>query len=70
MRNMKWSKFILFNFIGAVLWVLFWSSLAYFLGTKSEILFETLEQYSSVGLVFVALIAFYLVKIKNNGAES
>ena len=32
--QMKWKKFLLFNFMGAVLWVVFWCSLAYFLGDK------------------------------------
>ncbi len=68
--NMKWSKFVLFNFLGAVLWVLFWSSIAYFLGDQSEILFETFKQYSFVGLVFIALIVYYQIKRKSNRAES
>ena len=64
MGKMKWSKFVFFNFIGAVLWVLFWSSSAYFLGSESDILFETFKQYSLVGLVFIALFVYFIVKRK------
>ena len=68
--NMKWPKFLIFNFLGAVLWVLFWSGLAYFLGSQAEILFETFKPYIFMGLVFIALIVYCLVKRKNNCAES
>ena len=66
MGKMKWLKFVFFNFIGAVLWVVFWASIAYFLGSKSDILFETFKQYSFIGLVFVGLLVYFIVKRKSN----
>jgi len=46
--KMPWKKFVLFNFLGAVLWVSVVASLGYFFGSRWEWLMTELEEFQIV----------------------
>ncbi len=51
--QMRWKRFLVYNIIGAVLWVLFWAGIAFFLGNKLDfifMLFKKFEVYAIIGL--------------------
>lgn len=55
--DMKWSRFIVFNFIGAVLWVVTWASIGYFGGSH----IQTLLKYQVyVSIVFILLLCGFI----------
>ena len=61
--DMKWSKFIVFNTIGAFLWVLTWTLLGYFGGSHIETLLKYQIYVTFAFLVFLAgFIAWKLLK--------
>lgn len=53
--RMPWRKFVLFNFLGAAVWVSVVASLGYFFGSRWQIVTEQLE-YVEIGLVGVLLL--------------
>jgi membrane-associated protein len=54
--KMPWKKFVLFNFLGAVVWVSVIASLGYFFGSRWDWLTERLEVVE-IALVVVFIIA-------------
>jgi len=56
--KMPWRKFLLFNFLGAVLWVTVVASLGYFFGSRWEWLMKELEELQ---LVLAAVAVFVLL---------
>ena len=54
--KMPWKKFVLFNFLGAVLWVSVVASLGYFFGSRWEWLMTELEEFQIV-LAAIAVVA-------------
>lgn len=52
---MPWRKFLLYNAIGAALWVGWWSALSYFLGTHLVDVIEKAHQYKWWAIVLVVL---------------
>ena len=70
--KMPWRKFLLFNFLGALLWVSSVASLGYFFGSRWEWLMNELEETEialAVLLVMVALILKWHARKKTSGAE-
>jgi membrane protein DedA with SNARE-associated domain len=61
--EMHWMKFILFNVIGATLWVTTWASIGYFGGNHINA-FLRYQLYFSIGvvIVLVAFAGFHLFK--------
>lgn len=59
--DMKWGKFIVFNFIGAVLWVFTWTSFGYFGGNNIQLLLRY-QVYATIVFIF-ALVGFISWKI-------
>jgi membrane-associated protein len=53
--KMPWKKFVLFNFLGAVLWVSVVACLGYFFGSRLQLITERLE-YVEIALVVVLVI--------------
>jgi membrane protein DedA with SNARE-associated domain len=53
--RMPWKKFVLFNFLGAAVWVSVVASLGYFFGSRWQIVTEQLE-YVEIGLIGVLLL--------------
>lgn len=57
--NMPWPRFLLYNAVGAALWVGLWGGGAYLLGQHMEMLirlFNTFEPYVVAGVVVTALL--------------
>ncbi len=63
--GMRWEKFLLFNMLGAALWVAVWVSLGYFSGNHIDTIYNTAARYSTylaiaAGVFIVSLIARHL----------
>lgn len=50
--EMKWSKFLIYNIIGASLWVVFWAMIGYFGGSHIS-LFINFELYFTIGVILI-----------------
>jgi membrane protein DedA with SNARE-associated domain len=60
--GMHWARFLLFNAIGAALWVAVWTCIGYFSGNHINSIYSTATRYSTylaiaVGVLLVAFIA-------------
>jgi len=54
--SMPWRRFVVFNIIGAVLWVGTWSMIGYFAGDHIDVIYREITKYSLyvlIGLVVV-----------------
>jgi len=58
--KMPWRKFVLFNFLGAVLWVSSGASLGYFFGSRWEWLMNELEEMDIAFAVLLLIVALIL----------
>jgi membrane protein DedA with SNARE-associated domain len=59
--RMPFGKFLLFNAIGAALWVGVWSSAGYFAGNHLDAIEAVIHRYSNVALIVAAvLVAAYV----------
>jgi membrane protein DedA with SNARE-associated domain len=57
--NMAWRRFLLFNILGAVVWVGFWGGVAYFLSERLGFIltsFKRFEWYLLIGLGLLAVV--------------
>jgi membrane protein DedA with SNARE-associated domain len=59
--GMHWARFLLFNAIGAALWVAVWASIGYFSGSHINSIYNTAVQYSAYLAIAVGI--FILVWI-------
>ena len=63
MSGIHWAKFLVFNAIGAALWVVAWTSVGYFSGSHINAIYDTASRYSSYTAVIVgALVVAYIVR--------
>jgi membrane protein DedA with SNARE-associated domain len=60
--EMRWSKFIVFNTIGASLWVGLWSSVGYLGGSHIKV-FLRFDLY--ITIVFILAVIAYIVYLRN-----
>ena len=54
--SMPWRRFVVFNIVGAVLWVGTWSMIGYFAGDHIDVIYREITKYSLyvlIGLVVV-----------------
>jgi membrane protein DedA with SNARE-associated domain len=59
--GMHWAKFLIFNMIGAALWVTVWTAVGYFSGSHITSIYNSAARYSTfVAIGFVALILAYI----------
>ena len=68
--SMRWQKFVVFNFLGAVLWVGTWSMVGYFAGDHIDVIYEQITKYSLyvlIGLVVVAAAFIFRAWWKRRG---
>jgi membrane protein DedA with SNARE-associated domain len=57
MSRMGWARFLIFNAIGAALWVAVWTSVGYFSGSHIDTIYYTITRYSTyVAVAFGALL--------------
>jgi membrane protein DedA with SNARE-associated domain len=54
--GLHWAKFIVFNMIGAALWVAVWVSIGYFSGSHVDSIYNTAAQYSTYLAIAVGLL--------------
>jgi membrane protein DedA with SNARE-associated domain len=53
LARMPWPRFLMFNALGAAIWVGFWSAFGYFAGNHLEAIYERLQRYELY--VFIAI---------------
>jgi membrane protein DedA with SNARE-associated domain len=64
---MPWRTFLLFNAIGAALWVGFWTTVAYLLGTHLVNIIEHAHRYKwwAIALVALAVITYVTLHVRH-----
>jgi membrane protein DedA with SNARE-associated domain len=64
--SMPWLKFLVFNMIGAALWVGCWVSVGYFAGQHITTIYDYITQYSlyAVGVVAVAIVVWIGLRLR------
>ena len=61
--GMHWARFLLFNALGASLWVAFWTSAGYLAGNNIETVSRYFTYFAiAAGAIFVAAVTFHLVR--------
>ncbi|SDT71892.1 DedA family protein [Actinoplanes derwentensis] len=65
--RMPWRTFLLYNAIGAALWVGFWCTLAYFLGSNLVMIMGQVHKYQwpAIGLVVVAIATYVTLHVRH-----
>jgi len=60
--GMRWQRFLMFNALGAALWVGAWASVGYFSGNHLNTVYDDATRYDAyLGCGFAALLVAYLV---------
>ncbi|MFJ9908927.1 DedA family protein [Streptomyces sp. NPDC101152] len=59
--GMRWRRFLLFNALGAALWVGLWTTLAYAAGTHITTLYDEITRYQLYALIALGVLAAALV---------
>lgn len=54
--EMRWRTFLLFNIIGAVLWVSVWSGVGYLAGSHINTIYQQLRRFEGLALILVAVL--------------
>ena len=72
--GMHWKKFVIFNSLGAALWVGVWVSIGYFSGSNIDTIYKTATKYELyfgilVGLVIVAFIGRHVWRWRKERRE-
>jgi membrane protein DedA with SNARE-associated domain len=68
--EMHWAKFLLFNAIGAALWVSIWTSLGYLAGNHVETVTHYFTYFAiGVGVVVAASIGWHLYRRRRRGSS-
>jgi membrane protein DedA with SNARE-associated domain len=62
--GMHWAKFLIFNAIGAALWVAVWSSIGYFSGSHIDSIYNTATRYSTyLAIAFGVLVLAWIARV-------
>jgi membrane protein DedA with SNARE-associated domain len=72
--GMHWARFLLFNAIGAALWVGVWCSVGYFSGSHIDSIYATATRYSvyfgiAIGLALIAYITMRVLRARRERRE-
>ena len=59
--GMRWARFLLFNAIGAALWVAAWTSIGYLSGSHLNAIYNTATRYSTYLAIALAVAAFVII---------
>ncbi|HEY1510826.1 MAG TPA: DedA family protein [Solirubrobacteraceae bacterium] len=67
--GMHWKRFVIFNAIGAALWVAVWTSVGYFSGSHINTIYDDVTRYDTylaiaAGLVVLAFIVHRIVRVR------
>ena len=73
--GMQWTRFLIFNAIGAALWVLVWASVGYVSGSHIDTIYNAATRYSTylaiaLGALLLAYIARRLVRVSRARARN
>ena len=73
--GMHWARFLMFNAIGAALWVAVWTCVGYFSGNHINSIYHTATKYElyfaiAVGVVLLALIARRVIRLRRARAAA
>lgn len=73
--GIRWAKFLVFNAIGAALWVAVWTSVGYFSGSHINTIYNDATRYDAdialgLGVLLVAFIAFRVVRVRRARASN
>ena len=73
--GIRWTKFLVFNAIGAALWVAVWTSVGYFSGSHINTIYNDATRYDAdialgLGVLLVAFIAFRVVRARRARASN
>jgi membrane protein DedA with SNARE-associated domain len=73
--GIRWAKFLVFNAIGAALWVAVWTSVGYFSGSHINAIYNDATRYDAdlafgLGALLVAFIAFRVVRVRRARASN
>ncbi|MFF4895621.1 DedA family protein [Streptomyces sp. NPDC001068] len=61
--GMPWRRFLVFNALGAALWVGLWASLAYVAGTHIDAVYDEIRRYQLYALVaLAALVTAFVIR--------
>ncbi|HWE09235.1 MAG TPA: DedA family protein [Solirubrobacteraceae bacterium] len=61
--GMHWARFLLFNAIGAALWVAVWCAIGYLSGSHIDSIYNTATQYSTyLAIAFGALVLAFIAR--------
>ena len=61
LTGVPWRRFLVFNTLGAVLWVGVWASLGYLAGTNIGPVYETISRYQRYALIALATLLLALL---------
>lgn len=72
--GMHWRRFLVFNAIGAALWVAVWVSVGYFSGSHIDSIYSTATRYSTylavaAGVFIAAVIARHVIRTRRERAQ-
>jgi membrane protein DedA with SNARE-associated domain len=73
--GMRWPRFLVFNAIGAALWVIVWTSVGYFAGSNINTIYNHATRYDrylaiALALLLVAYIARRVVRVRRARAPA
>jgi membrane protein DedA with SNARE-associated domain len=73
--GMHWLRFLIFNAIGAALWVATWTSIGYFSGSHIDSIYNTATKYDkylaiAVGIAIVAYIARRIMRSRARARDA
>lgn len=61
--EMPWAKFVVFNAVGAFLWVSVWVSVGYVSGSHLDVIYTEISRYSLYALILaLAVLAVFLIR--------
>jgi membrane protein DedA with SNARE-associated domain len=67
--GLRWTRFLVFNAIGAALWVAVWTSVGYFSGSHIDTIYDDATRYDkylaiAVGLFLAGYIARRVMQVR------
>ena len=73
--GIHWAKFLVFNAIGAALWVAVWTSIGYFSGSHINTIYDTASRYSTYvaiafGMFVLTYVALRVVRARRARADA
>jgi membrane protein DedA with SNARE-associated domain len=72
---MHWARFLIFNAMGAALWVAIWTSVGYFSGSHIDTIYNDATRYDTylavaLGALLLAYIARRVVRVRRVRARN